>query len=281
MNCQNFTDKFAAFVAANLTAQQMHECELHMTSCEHCLELWAVHCGALDESGTVTGQQNLGEIMLAANLDPCSECEALLCDFVDQQLDDTNNALLTMHLETCETCLDTANALIGLNRDLPSLAYIRPPADLLDKILTRTMPWPQRWRNTFSAFSAGLKHMTLRPRFSLEASFMGTILWVIVFGIPVGYIDSAQAAAPIIDAVRTEADQVQGNIGSIGKKVSNTVSLFPPMMLRSGNSIKNYGNSLLKSGSERARDFSEKIIQTLNKQMDQIIFELPNRESES
>ena len=100
----------------------------------------------------------------------------------------------------------------SLYQDLPTLAHIPPPADLVDQILTRTSARPKQptvsLLNRLPTLSTNFTGLLRRPRFSLEASFAGTLVWLLIFGTPVHSNDLAVQNPAMFDLVRRETVQL-------------------------------------------------------------------------
>lgn len=90
--------------------------------------------------------------------------------------------LIAQHLLHCESCRALQAALLLSQNGLPALRTRPAPAELRQRILLQTTgrATPQRQRKL-----SRLQSWLLRPRFALESAYLGSLLFVLVFGLPV------------------------------------------------------------------------------------------------
>ena len=111
---------------------------------------------------------------------PCGRARALLGDFVDGVLDDTDCDLVDAHLRHCPACTAVAAAVVRLADDLPAFAELRPDPALVGNVLARTLtPHPPRHRFRDWMRAAG-RRLLSRPRIAWEAGYVAALaVWLI------------------------------------------------------------------------------------------------------
>jgi len=176
MNCVEFESLKKEFAHGQLSAQLHERCEQHLTSCSGCLEAW-VGVSEEDFVRTQTLQSLLGT-------------DASVCEFANTQLselwDDTPSAsarlLLDEHVNECDECMDLSRLMNQLRVDLPHLAEAQPSLDFSSRVWASV---EQKQKQIPSRVGALLSKWAQRPRFTLEVSYAGTLLWLVLFGVPV------------------------------------------------------------------------------------------------
>jgi|TARA_Y100000310_G_scaffold344881_1_gene460232 hypothetical protein len=247
IDCQDFRASFDAFVAGTLSGRLLRDCEQHMTHCTHCLDLWAEH--AIEQDITAH-RSAVGGLVQITGSDSCTACEELLCDYTDGSLDEANLALASLHLETCESCQLTANALTSLRTDLPGLCDIEAPAELLDNILCKTQPWLSQ--PAMTGLIAVFSRSIYRPRFALEAAYVGTLVWVLAFG---------SAASPKDESPAYLAFQ------SLPVAVGESVTGIQQQIT----SIDQICRRMVRSGVRKTTDLSQQVFQGVNEKFRHIM----------
>lgn len=142
-------------------------------------------------------------------LDPCAVA-------LEQLLDDScietaslqskqPQPLIAQHLQHCESCRALQVALLLSQSGLSGLRYREAPAGLLERTLQQTArnTAPPRLRTL-----SRLQHWLLRPRFALESAYLGSLLFVLVIGLPVSNaIDMQQVELEIAQQIDQRIDQ--------------------------------------------------------------------------
>ncbi|MDO8270523.1 MAG: hypothetical protein Q7U82_01200 [Gammaproteobacteria bacterium] len=121
-------------------------------------------------------------------LDPCAAALEQLLEEPGIEAAPQNSQmprpLIAQHLQHCESCRTLQAALLLSQNGLPALRTRPAPAELRQRILLQTTgraaPQHQRQRQL-----SRLQSWLLRPRFALESAYLGSLLFVLVFGLPV------------------------------------------------------------------------------------------------
>jgi len=232
MKCDVFQQQLTAFAQDQLTGQIREECEAHLLSCESCFSLWL-------EQGQGDQRVDLADSILAATgSDTCTACEELLGDFVDGILEQTESRYVQNHIDNCADCQAAAAALVLLDSELASLSATEPRVNLTASILARTTASDTSW-----SFYTKLMH---RPRISLEASFVFTMIFVLIFGIPTGF-NSPTAADALPQAVQLKASQ---------RHIKESISTLPALVKNQMGTIEHKSSDMILRGSEKLRSKS-------------------------
>lgn len=247
MLCIEFLKQLPTFAADELSAGMRQRCEEHLGGCEECLELWLNRIDADNKLLPAAAAQSLTtNILQNTASNPCQTCEEILCEFVDGKIDQTQQHYLLLHLESCEDCRSISEALSGLAADLPLLAAVTPPVNMTGIILRNTLSWRQRI-NLYTNFPTfNFQNLVRRPRFSLEASFTITLMWMTIFGVPTSLSIVAEAE----QLVPVDVLQVQQSLASvqvdIGQKIDNIPNWFTDEM----NSLTSLSQRVFATGVE-------------------------------
>ncbi len=117
---------------------------------------------------------------------PCERTQRRLCEFVDGSLDGAGARRVRRHLRTCRECRSLAAALTALSEDLPAA----------------TLPWQERLTRFWEGMVRGWNYLVERPRFTLEAAYVGTMALAVVFFSPFSPLRGVSAQA--LTAVRID-----------------------------------------------------------------------------
>jgi hypothetical protein len=265
MNCKEFRGNLSAFSSEQLDNASRVECETHITTCAECLDLWLSNCPSEFRLANNPDKELVNSILQATNSNTCSEAGDLLVDYIDKALDLSTSEILSGHLANCSSCNKTAMALRQLKYDLPHIALREPPADLLEAVLRQTLPWPTRLIRKISTANFNFSNLIYRPRFSLEASFLGTILWLAVFGLPNNISIWAETEQYRFDPDSIPTIQVEESISFIGQNLEIDVSQLQPLIVNQIDALGNFSARYLDSGITRTRQSSNEFWQTLTR----------------
>jgi anti-sigma factor RsiW len=184
VRCRDVIERLDRLAAGGLDARERREVERHLESCAGCAGL----ARALGEDA-----QDLPEIDLVASVlertsgSPCASAWERLPGWVDAELGETDAALVRSHVEGCAGCAALAGALARLREELPLLAEPRLDDRFTTDVLRRTsrssapVTAQAPLRDRLREWIQGLAR---RPRFALEASYVGGVLLFLVFGTP-------------------------------------------------------------------------------------------------
>lgn len=182
MDCHHFEDRFEAYLAGELAAEERSACEAHLGRCPACRELLELAESSLPAAGApipaeAAGEDLVGRVLRQTSGPACGRAGGLLAARLDgaEPADALEGELLDLHLAACADCRGLARVLAALARDLPSLAEVRPDARFVDDVLARTLPAAVRWRRRRRALSRTWAAWVRRPRFAWEAAFVLTV----------------------------------------------------------------------------------------------------------
>jgi hypothetical protein len=152
---------------------------------------------------------------------PCDRAHLLLCDHVDGRLPEIDEELVRLHLAGCGDCDALAAALARLKEDLPALAEFEPDANFVGDVLAATTyslpPLPGFWDRLADAW----KRAVLRPRFALEAAYVGTAALLLLFAAPFSPFRElpSQALAAVRETPRIVVAEGVEPVREIGEQV--------------------------------------------------------------
>ena len=159
----------------------------------------------------------------------CEAAEPLLTALVDGELGRTERELVGSHIAHCAACHALVAVLGALGSDLRSFVDVEPDTGFVDDVLAVTC-------DALPAWSEWRRVLLLRPRFSLEAAFAGSILFILLFGVPGPGLATgsraflaeeirAGAEAPLATAHRLwdrTAEPVAGSLATTGRVLLRT-----------------------------------------------------------
>jgi len=184
MDCTRFDQRLDALLEGSCTAAEWQKAETHARACPRCRSLLDAMAGrgnAQDEAAA----EALAETVLARTSGAaCDAARGRLADLVDGELAGIDRELVEGHLARCEPCAALADAMAQATALLPGFAELRPPADLAPAVFAATSrrPAPPSFDERVAAW---LARLAARPRFSLEAAYLCTLLIFIAVGNPV------------------------------------------------------------------------------------------------
>lgn len=114
----------------------------------------------------------------------CDRAHELIGEDVYGDLAGGNAELLRSHVAHCSGCAELTQAMAWTRALLPEMALIEPDAGFVTDVLATTTganrpaevpAWRERWREYG-------QRLWLRPRFPLEAAYIGTMALLLLFG---------------------------------------------------------------------------------------------------
>ncbi len=184
MDCRKFEQSLADYQQGALTPRELADAERHLAACRSCQILADVTAGRLNLLRPAEHQALTRSILNETSGPACGRVHDLLCDFVDSELGELESALVRQHLENCPGCHTLATTLIELGEILPTLAGIQPEPAVLEAILQETVVRHKFQASLQTRMLAWWNRLVQRPRFSLEAAYVGTLALVFAFGNP-------------------------------------------------------------------------------------------------
>jgi len=182
MNCRGFQNRLDDYLRGRLRGDDLVAARAHVLACPECrevVEILETSAASVQEDpppGLVRG------ILERTTGSPCGSAHGRLCDFVDASLDPIEAELVRLHLGECGECGALAGALARLAGELPGLAEIEPPADFVDAVLARTLPWRRRLARRLPRLAEIGERLAARPRLALEGAYAGTLVLVLILG---------------------------------------------------------------------------------------------------
>ena len=262
MNCKKFQDRLPAFTSRQLSTESRLQCETHITDCVECLDLWLSHCSNEFSLEPKNNEELVSAILQSTNSKTCNEAEDLLVDYIDETLELASSEILSIHLANCTSCKKTALTLLQLREDLPQIGLREPPADLLETVLGQTLPWPKRVIRKISKADFGFSNLIVRPRFSMEASFLGTILWLALFGLPNNISAWAATEQYSFNPDFLSMTQVEDSISTFQENLETNVSRLQPLVVVRFSTLGNFSAQLIEKGITNTRQRSNKLWQS-------------------
>jgi predicted anti-sigma-YlaC factor YlaD len=183
MDCRSCIDRLDGYLEGQLGQRERLAVEEHLTRCPRCRELHT----ALEASAGASVEPPpdlLGAVLSRTSGSTCESARQRLCDHVDAALEAIDAELVRSHLDGCEDCAALSSVLGRLGEDLPLLAELRPDERFVDDVLRRTLP--DRWRAAgwTGRLAEVWQSLVGRPRFALEAAYVGTLILAFVFVTP-------------------------------------------------------------------------------------------------
>ena len=169
----------------------------------------------LDDSG----HERLTQAILARTSGGgCAAARERLCDLIDGALAPFDRDLTDGHLTHCAACADLAAALAETAGVLPSFAALAPRSSVVGDVLLATSRRPAQ-----PAFgdrvAAWLRRAAARPRFSLEAAYVMTVLLLVILGNPVAaFRDASVRVEPRVAAVASAVGRPIAEMRAAGEE---------------------------------------------------------------
>jgi len=212
MDCNDFLKHVEGFLNGELPAFERREAEAHLAACASCRRLAAP---PVEPPGDLTGS-----ILALTSGSPCGQSEHLLCDHVDGASAPADAELMRQHLEHCADCAALARVLVRMSETLPELAEVEPDPAFLPDVLRATLPARVRAGRRLAAWSESWRRLLQRPRIAWEGAYLGTIVMVLLFGVP----GSPLAAVPrqALELARTDpAHELKAPVVEIEIRITN------------------------------------------------------------
>ena len=178
MDCQVFEKRLESFLNGDLPPGDQRDCRRHLTGCPACRDLVTIAGGPVPGAEAQPPAELLASVLASTCGSTCAQARELLCGLADQTLVPGDRELLSLHLETCTGCRDTAAALRELAVDLPRLQELAPHSAFVDEVLAATLPAGVRWRRWWART---WPQWVRRPRFAWETAYICTLILTLVF----------------------------------------------------------------------------------------------------
>lgn len=201
MDCRAWENQIDDYLADRLTPAQREQAETHLASCSRCRELLATARGNLDILSVADEQDLTGAILAATSGPACGRARELLGDLVEGSLPATDSQLVRAHLEHCPECAALSITLTWLLPQLHEMAELTPDDGFTADVMLATIGGAGTRRSWRERLVTWWQEQLVRPRFSWEAAYVGTLLLVLLFGTPVSPLkDAPPKALEIVQA---------------------------------------------------------------------------------
>jgi predicted anti-sigma-YlaC factor YlaD len=245
MDCKGFSDLLEELLAERLTEDLRHEMQDHAESCKSCRVV-------LEPPADL-----LGAILDQTSGSTCDSAHELLCDYVEEKLEPTDEALAGMHLEGCSDCTALSGTIAQLSSDLPLLAEMEPDAGFVDEVMARTIE--AHWSTRFEKF---WRNLLARPRIAWEGAYVGAFIFALIFitpgsplaGVPKTALDLANVnpVVELAEPVGKMQDRVSSEARSIWSKAGDhALVAWSYMSTTAGNLKEEIGTILERFASEQ------------------------------
>ena len=203
--CSDLLDRLELHLAGHLPEGEQPALQAHIEACENCRNLLEVWRG---KQKTEPLESLADEVLARTSGGACSRVRAMLCDHVDKVLPEDDTALVHLHLGHCTDCAQLVGIMEESAAVLPQMATLDPGPFFAKAVIAATRPIHPPHR--LGLLLARLSLIFERPRFSLEAAYVGALLIFLAFGgaptRSVGGIASATFAGFQLNLVKVAGD---------------------------------------------------------------------------
>jgi hypothetical protein len=184
MDCSHFAEILADLQEGTLSPREQSAARAHLAECSACRRFQEIAGGDIDILPQDGHDALARSILDRTSGSVCARVEPSLWDFIEGELSTEDSHLLSLHLENCHECRSLAEDLVMIQPELPAMAEIDPGESFTQQVVSST----RRLRPYRPALSAGFRawwdRMVQRPRFSLEAAYVGALALFLIFSIP-------------------------------------------------------------------------------------------------
>jgi predicted anti-sigma-YlaC factor YlaD len=203
MDCARFDRRLDALLEGSCTTAEWREAEAHATGCPRCRSLLDAMAGIGSVQDEAAAASLADAVLARTSGAACGAARERLGDLVDGALEGIDRELVEGHVARCEACADLAEAMARAGGVLRRFAELRPPADLAPAVIAATSRRPAA--PTFDErVAAWLDRLAARPRLSLEAAYLCTLLIFVIVGNPVAAFRETSARGRELAQPRVE-----------------------------------------------------------------------------
>ncbi|MFQ5670185.1 MAG: anti-sigma factor family protein [Acidobacteriota bacterium] len=184
MSCRTFEALLAGHLDGRLSPTARRRFQEHLADCPRCRALEAAARGPLQVPAMKPPANLVASVLERTSGRVCGRAQALLCERVDGSLAAMEGDLVAGHMASCAECMAVARVLSLLREDLPSLCRATPDARFCRDVLARTRPLDRRLVRRLRRWYEDSMSLLRRPRFALEAAYIGAAVLALVFGTP-------------------------------------------------------------------------------------------------
>jgi hypothetical protein len=203
MDCKKFSGLLEALLEKRLGEREEAALLEHAEQCPSCRAM-------LEPPDDLAGA-----ILERTSGGTCDSARALLCAYVDEELEWTDSELTEMHLGSCPDCAALCRALARLELDLPVLAELVPDSGFVGDVLASTVEARPARR-----IERMLQNLWQRPRIALEGAYVGAFIFALVFVTPASPLAGVPRRAIELAKVNPVAELAEP-VGKIQNQVSS------------------------------------------------------------
>jgi predicted anti-sigma-YlaC factor YlaD len=211
MDCARFDRRLDELLDGSCTASEWKAAEEHARGCARCGLLLDGLAGVGEQQDASEADGLSAAVIARTSGNTCGAARDRLGDLVDRQLGEFDRELVEAHLSRCQACRELAGALALASDVLPSFASLEVPFALLPSVLavtSRRPPVPALGDRLAGWF----ERLAARPRFSLEAAYICTLLIALVFGNPVAAFKETSARG--VSYAQPRVEEIVGRVTS-------------------------------------------------------------------
>ncbi len=182
MKCSYFSSRLTAFLRDEITAEEREAVLAHLECCPDCRQTVQIGRGDWDLEPPGSPGSFVSAVLELTSGPTCQSARRQLCDFVDGLLNPEASSALAGHLQRCRDCSALFVALTELAQVLPEMALLSPDPAFAPDLLSLTSSRPPEVSPPRHPIRSLLERLFRRPRFSLEAAYVGTLLILAVWG---------------------------------------------------------------------------------------------------
>ena len=233
MSCSWFDERLDELLAGDLPADEQARAGAHAADCPRCGEAYALLSAASGRRPAEPPGDLADAVLSRTSGRPCERARASLGDLLDGALGPVDRRLVEAHLEHCADCAALAAAAARLGDELPALAELPPPPDLVDAVLARThgltasrpaatgsYPFPRpthsrRWQEA-------VRRLFARPRIAWEAGCVAALLLWLAFGASWSPLRATAVEARVLleQGVSVARDAGAGSVASVNRAIA-------------------------------------------------------------
>ena len=183
MDCGHFAEILADFQEGTLSPGEQSAAQAHLAECSLCQRLLEIARGEVDLFSQAQHEELARFILDRTSGSGCVRVESTLWDFIEGDLGAEDSHLISLHLEHCAECRSVAEDLVLMRQELPAMADIDPGESFTRDVVCATKRLRPYKSDLNSGFRAWWDRMVQRPRFALEAAYVGTLVLFLTFSI--------------------------------------------------------------------------------------------------
>jgi hypothetical protein len=160
----------------------------------------------------------------------CGRSREYLPDFVDGKLETGSAGLLALHLCHCSGCRALDQSLRELSEAFQGMALLEPDTGFTNAVMRATV---KRYSvSSFLRFRGWWVRQIRRPRFALEAAYIGTLLCVLIIGNPASLVGKVAALqvktgkspGGVSQFLPAFWDRSEGEVSRVSRNISHSLS---------------------------------------------------------